>query len=74
MVNSEELIGTAESLTLYTRSGINLCRYKRVRLYLLILHVLYLQQDVLQTSGVNFLCITTTITPITLHDSSPNYS
>jgi hypothetical protein len=72
MVNSEELIGTTESLTLYTRCRINLCRYKRVRLYLLILHVLHLQPNVLQKSGVNFLCITTTRTPITLHDSSPN--
>jgi hypothetical protein len=29
MVNSEELIGTTEYLTLYTRCGINRCRYKR---------------------------------------------
>jgi hypothetical protein len=33
MVNSEELIGTAEYLTLQTRCHTNQCRYKRVRLY-----------------------------------------
>jgi hypothetical protein len=33
MVNSEELIGTTEYLTLYTRRRINRCRYNRVRLY-----------------------------------------
>ena len=33
MVNSDELIGTAEYLTLYTRCRINLCRYKLVLLY-----------------------------------------
>jgi len=72
MFNIEELIGTAKSLTLYMRCRTDLCRYERVRLYLLILHVLYLQPNVLQTSGVNFLCTKTTRTPITLHDSSPN--
>ena len=35
MVNSEELIGTTEYLTLYMGRGINRCRYNRVRLYLL---------------------------------------
>jgi hypothetical protein len=34
MVNSEELIGTTEYLTLYTRCRINRCRYNRVRLNL----------------------------------------
>jgi hypothetical protein len=34
MVNSEELIGTAEYLTLWTRCGISQCRYNRVRLCL----------------------------------------
>ena len=34
MVNSEELIGTKEHLTLYKRYRINRCRYNRVRLYL----------------------------------------
>jgi len=34
MVNSEELIGTAEYLTLWTRCGISRCLYNRVRLYL----------------------------------------
>jgi len=33
-VNSEALIGSTERLTLQTRYCINLCRYKRVRLYL----------------------------------------
>jgi hypothetical protein len=33
MVNSEELIGNTEYLTLYTRCRINLRRYNRVRLY-----------------------------------------
>jgi hypothetical protein len=33
MVNSRELIGTTEYLTLYTRCRINRCRYNRVRLY-----------------------------------------
>jgi len=35
MVNSEELIGTAEHLTLYTRCRLNRCRYIRVQLYIL---------------------------------------
>jgi hypothetical protein len=34
MVNSEELIGIAQYLTLYTRCRLNRCRYNRVRLYL----------------------------------------
>ena len=34
MVNSEELIGTAEHVTLYTRCYLNRYRYNRVRLYL----------------------------------------
>ena len=34
MVNSEELIGTTEHLTLYRRYRINRCRCNRVRLYL----------------------------------------
>jgi len=32
-VNSEELIGTTEYQTLYTRHLINRCRYNRVRLH-----------------------------------------
>jgi hypothetical protein len=32
-VNSEELIGTTEHVTLYTRCRLNRCRYNRVRLY-----------------------------------------
>ena len=35
MVNSEELIGTAECLTLQTMCRINRCRYNQVRLYVL---------------------------------------
>lgn len=34
MVDSEELIGTAEYLTLYARCRIKRCRYNRVPLYL----------------------------------------
>jgi hypothetical protein len=34
MVNSEELIGTKEYLTLQTRYRINRCRYNRVQLYI----------------------------------------
>jgi hypothetical protein len=34
MVNSEELIGTTEYMTLYTKYRINRCRYNRVRLYI----------------------------------------
>ena len=34
MVNSEELIGTTEYLTLQTMCRLNRCRYNRVRLYL----------------------------------------
>ena len=34
MINSEELTGTTEYLTLQTRYRISRCRYKRVRLYL----------------------------------------
>jgi hypothetical protein len=33
MVNSEELIGSTEYLTLQARCRINRCRYNRVRLY-----------------------------------------
>jgi hypothetical protein len=31
MVNSGELIGTIEYLTLYARFRVNRCRYKRIR-------------------------------------------
>ena len=31
MVNSEELIGTTEYATIYTRRRINQCRYNRIR-------------------------------------------
>ena len=34
VVNSQELIGTTEVLTLYTRCRINRYRYNRVQLYL----------------------------------------
>ena len=34
MVNSEELIGTTEYLTLQTRCRINRCRYNRFRLHM----------------------------------------
>jgi hypothetical protein len=37
MVNSEELIGTTEHGTLYTRCRLNRCRYNRVRVYVVIL-------------------------------------
>jgi hypothetical protein len=33
MVNSEELIGTTEYLTLYTKCRIKRCHYNRVQLY-----------------------------------------
>jgi hypothetical protein len=33
MVNSDELIGTTENLTVWTRCRINRCRYKRALLY-----------------------------------------
>jgi hypothetical protein len=36
MVNSWELIGITDYLTLYTRCRLNRCRYKRVILYLLV--------------------------------------
>jgi hypothetical protein len=35
MVNREELIGTAEHVTLYARCRLNRCRYNRVRLYVI---------------------------------------
>jgi hypothetical protein len=35
MVNSEELVGITEYLTLYTRCRVNQYRYNRVRLYFL---------------------------------------
>ena len=41
MVNSEELIGTTEYLTLWTRCRINRCRYKRVLLYIYIYIYIY---------------------------------
>jgi len=34
MLNSQELIGTTDVPTLYTRCRINLCRYNRDRMYL----------------------------------------
>jgi hypothetical protein len=34
MVNSDELIGNTEYLTLQMRCRINRCRYNRVRLYM----------------------------------------
>jgi len=37
MVNSEELVGTTEYLTLYTKYRKNRCRYKQVRLYIVTL-------------------------------------
>jgi hypothetical protein len=37
-VNSEELFGTTEYVTLYTRCRINRCRYNRVRLRCIELH------------------------------------
>jgi hypothetical protein len=36
MVNSDELIGTTEYLTVETMCRINRCRYKRVRLYIIL--------------------------------------
>ena len=33
---SKELIGTSHCLTIYTRCRINLCRYNRVRVYILL--------------------------------------
>jgi hypothetical protein len=41
MVNSEELIGATEYLTLYARCAINRCRYNRVRPYLVKVVVSY---------------------------------
>jgi hypothetical protein len=34
MVNREELIGTTENMTLYTRCRLHRCRYNRVPLYI----------------------------------------
>jgi hypothetical protein len=34
MVNIEELIGTTEHVTLYTRCRLSRCRYNQVRLYI----------------------------------------
>ena len=45
MVNSEELTGTTESLTLQTRCSIKRRRYNRVRLYLPIHVGLCIQRD-----------------------------
>jgi hypothetical protein len=39
MLNSDELIGATEYLTLETSWRINRCRYKRVRLYLYVCQV-----------------------------------
>jgi hypothetical protein len=36
MVNSDEITGTTEYLTLQTRCRINRCRYNRVQLYITI--------------------------------------
>ena len=41
MVNSDELMGTTEYLTLYARCRISRCRYNQVRLYFLWGAVLY---------------------------------
>jgi hypothetical protein len=42
MVNSEELIGTKEYLTLYKMCRINRCCYNRVRMYIISFSYLYL--------------------------------
>jgi len=42
MVNSEELVGTTEYLTLKTRFRINRCRLNRVRLYLCVRACVYI--------------------------------
>jgi hypothetical protein len=41
MVNSEELIGTTEYLTLYTGFRLNRCHYNRVRLYLVKVNIFW---------------------------------
>jgi hypothetical protein len=63
MVDSEELIGTTEYLTLYARCRINRCRYKRVRLYFIIAYAQKLKQRAIfsasiQTGLENFFGIT----------------
>jgi hypothetical protein len=39
MVNSDELIGTTEYLTLQARCRINRCRYNRILLYVALKHI-----------------------------------
>jgi hypothetical protein len=36
MVNSEELVGTTEHVTLYARCHLNRCRYNRVRVCMVV--------------------------------------
>jgi hypothetical protein len=50
MVNSEELIGTTEYLTMQARCRINRCRYNRVPLYL----YLYLLACVCESASGNY--------------------
>jgi hypothetical protein len=41
VVNSDELLGNTEYLTLYTWCRVNRCRYNRVRLYFLTVTLTY---------------------------------
>jgi hypothetical protein len=51
MVNSEELIGTTEYLTLYTGSHIKQCRYNWVQLYFVLHHSYTFQFENKPSSG-----------------------
>jgi hypothetical protein len=57
MINSEELIGITYCLTIYTRCGINRCRYNRVRLYFDRLRTYDMAVTMLRTMGFYFLQI-----------------
>jgi hypothetical protein len=71
MVNNEELIGTTEYLTLWTRCRINQCRYNRVRLYFVIRQ--QCKRNPLLHSHVNtehLYLLTATFTPTTIKGES----
>ena len=71
MVNSEELIGTAEYLTLQARYRINRCRYNRVRpYYYATITVIFVQHSSLMNTNNDHWCDIRFRT----HFKSPSYS
>jgi len=51
MASSEELIGTTEYVTLYTRCCINRCRYNGARLYVCMRECVFYVKDAVNCQG-----------------------